>query len=66
MGDDEWFVEYMYSNRSFTEKEKFGNIEYDCSYKKGLNITYIKRDYSKQTTQKPSSEDFKWYFTAFE
>ena len=57
----EWSIEYMYSDRSFTEKgtTNYG-FEFDCSYEKGLNITYL--SYMKRTTQKPLNESFKWNF----
>jgi len=56
----DWSIEYMYSNRSFTEKGKIEDgLEFDCSYKKGWNVIYT--NYWKRTTQKPLNENFKWY-----
>ena len=60
---NEWIVDYMYSDRSFTAKgiSKYG-LEFDCSFNKGWNIMYSKKDFSKITTKKPLNENFKWYF----
>ena len=45
-------------------KGKINDIEYDCNYKKGWNITY---GWDKiMTTQKPAGVNLKWYFYAFD
>jgi uncharacterized repeat protein (TIGR02543 family) len=55
-------IEYMYSDRSFTEKgTTYYGYEFDCSYEKGWNITYL--SYWKRATQKPINESFKWKFS---
>jgi len=64
---NEWFVEFEYSDRSFTEQGNFkSGGEVDCSYNKGLNIIYnIYGGNTKSTTQKPLNEDFKWYLATY-
>ena len=63
-----WYVDYIYADRSFTQKGsvKSGTFtdEYDCSYEEGLNIMYYSIDVGnrKFTTQKPSNEDCNWHF----
>ena len=66
---DNWYMQFIYADRSFTEKGvTLYGVEIDCSYKKGWNIVYVSRDGeiadagSKQTTQKPLKENFKCYF----
>jgi hypothetical protein len=60
---DGWIVDYLFSDRSFTVKgiSEYG-LEFDCSFNKGWNIMYTRKDYSKITTNQPSNEYFKWYF----
>ena len=60
---DEWIVNYLFSDRSFTAQgiSKYG-LEFDCSFNKGWNMMYSRKDYSKKTTEKPLNENFKWYF----
>ena len=60
---DGWIVDYLFSDRSFTVKgiSEYG-LEFDCSFSKGWNIIYTRKDYSKITTNQPSNEYFKWYF----
>jgi hypothetical protein len=67
---DNWHMQFIYADRSFTEKGvTLYGVEIDCSYKKGWNIVYVSRNFeiadagSKQTTQKPLSENFKCYFS---
>ena len=58
---------FSYCDRHFTIKgtlEKFP-IKYNCSFKKGWNISYLKIDGKTgffATTSKPSGVKFKWYF----
>jgi len=60
---EKWSIEYMYSDRNFTEKgTTYFGFEFDCSYKKGWNITYL--GYWQRTTQKPLNESFKWNYSA--
>jgi hypothetical protein len=58
----EWAIEYVYADRSFTEKGKtsYGFV-YDCSYQKGWNIVYM--EYWGRTTKKPSNQNFKWSYS---
>ena len=71
---EKWNIEYVYADRSFTEKGKleydannkpyiFG-AEFECSYKKGWNIIYSTaiEMIVTRTTEKPINEDFRWYF----
>ena len=59
---DEWYTEFMYADRSFTVKGNYpAGSETDCSYHKGLNITFVMwGGNTKSTTQKPQNENFKW------
>ena len=63
LGSNAWIAEFMYADRDFTAKgnSKY-DIEFDCSFKKGWNVMYRKKDYSKITTEMPLNEKFKWYF----
>ena len=60
---DKWIVDYIYSDRSFTAEgiSEYG-LEFDCSFNKGWNIMYRRKDFSKITTKEPLNEKFKWYF----
>jgi hypothetical protein len=66
VGND-WIVDYMYSDRSFTAKGISGDgTEFDCSFNKGWNILYSGKYFSsKITTKKPLNENFKWYFRSY-
>ena len=59
---DGWYTEFMYADRSFTEKGKYqSGSESDCTFHKGLNTTYVMwGGNTKSTTQKPQNETFKW------
>jgi len=63
LSGNDWIVEYVFSDRSFTAKgiSKYG-YEFDCSFNKGWNMMYCKKNFSKITTKKPLNVDFKWYF----
>ena len=63
---DGWIVDYLFSDRSFTVKgiSEYG-LEFDCSFNKGWNIMYTRKDYSKITTNQPSNEYFKWYLVLY-
>jgi hypothetical protein len=63
---DDWSIIFIYADRDFTAKgtTDYG-VEYDCSYKKGWNILYVRwlggTSY-KRTTQKPSNNNIKCHF----
>ena len=63
---DDWFVQYIYLDKSFTaEGNSQHSVESACFFKKGWNIMYVKKDYSKITTKRPLNENFKWYFRKY-
>jgi len=62
--DDKRTIKFVYADRSFTEKgiSKYGDIVFDCSYKKGWNIVYWSNEGMNRTTQKSSNESFKCHY----
>ena len=57
-------ADYIYANRSFTEKgHNNRGMEFDCSYKKGWNIrNYLSLGNNGKCTTQPIEEELKWHF----